>query len=705
MPQIVEFNGQNIEFPDGMGAPEIEAVLKKNAMNLPASVSAGKAVNSGISDIPRQLGLTARYALEGPAQAAQIFTEPVAGLMRGVGIPTKSVGELASGAADWLGLPKPQGANERVIGDATRMMAGAGGMAGAANLGARAATGATQAVLSGLASNPGAQVSSAAGAGLLGGSSREAGGSPMLQAGAGLLGNMAGGLLPGVGAAAVNTGKRMMAPAMGTPDLDVKLSSIIERAGGDYSKFPENVRRSLRAELAGSLQAGKELDPAAVARLADFKAVGATPTRGMVSQNPVQITREMNLAKIAANSADDGLHGLPLLQNQNNQTLIQSLNNAGGASGVDALGAGRVINDKISGTYSGLKAAEKQAWEAAKNSPGYKQAIFPDGLNAAMREVGDEALTGYLPEPITDYMAAFQTGQQPFTPQHYKNLRSMLSGELAKGGNEAAAARSAIRGLDSVPMRPLTETGRDIGMAPVTSGMAAALRNSDAQPQSAIDAINQAREATAAQYRYAESSPLVKAALSGGRSADPEKIAQSFVINGTLKDAQSVAQEVGPQGIQTIRDALATHIKKQALSGASDETGKVSQAALNAALRKIGDEKLKLFFSPEEVAGLKATGRVATYMQNQPVGSAVNNSNSGALILGRGADMLGVWAKRFPFGQQAVADPLRNINIAISQRQAQNMLPGLLAEKPQEPIGRGLLLPALAFSGGLLSPP
>jgi len=35
MAQYVEFNGQNIEFPDGMSAAEIEGALKKNAMSIP----------------------------------------------------------------------------------------------------------------------------------------------------------------------------------------------------------------------------------------------------------------------------------------------------------------------------------------------------------------------------------------------------------------------------------------------------------------------------------------------------------------------------------------------------------------------------------------------------------------------------------------------------------------------------------------------
>ena len=87
------------------------------------------------------------------------------------------------------------------------------------------------------------------------------------------------------------------------------------------------------------------------------------------------------------------------------------------------------------------------------------------------------------------------------------------------------------------------------------------------------------------------------------------------------------------------------------------------------------------------------------------MGSAVNNSNSGALVLGRGADILGGLAKRIPGGQMLLADPLFNINVALSQRQAQNLMPGLLA--PQEPrsVLRGLLTPSIAYSGGLLALP
>jgi hypothetical protein len=667
-----------------------------------AAFSAGRALN----DIPRQLGLTARYGLEGLANTAQIVTEParyITDRLTGMTGKTRPLGAEASFLADRIGLPSPQTSNERVIGDASRLVAGAGGLAGTARL-ASSLPGAAGTVMEGLAANPTAQLTSAAGAGLAGGASREAGGSPLAQGGAALIGGVAGGLAPGGVQTLVDAGRRMLAPKLTPQQMDVQLTSVLERAGADYSQLPMNVRNNLRKELASSLQAGKELDPAAVSRMADFMRIGATPTRGMVSQNPVQITREQNLAKMAANSGDDSLHGLPLLQNQNNATLIRNLNERGAGTETMPIAAGRAIQDRIQGTNAALGRVEQGAWDLAKGSPGYKAPIYPDGLNAALQRTGDEALTGYLPKQITDYMAAFQTGQQPFTPQHYKNLRSMLSGELAKGGNEAAAARAAIQGLESVPMRPITNPGGiDLGTAPVTQGMAGAMRGADGQASSAIDAVNRARAATAAKYAYQESSPLVRTALADARTADPEKLAQSFVLNGTVNDARSVAREVGPEGIATIRNTLATYIKKQALSGASDETGKVSQSALNAVLRKIGDEKLRLFFTPDEVSALQATGRVASLMQSQPIGSAVNNSNSGALVLGRGMDLLNGVAGKIPFGKAAVIDPLRSINLSISQRQAENVLPGLLAEQPKKQLAPSLLLPGLAVGGGLLS--
>jgi hypothetical protein len=659
---------------------------------------AGQSLNRGLSDIPRQIGLTARYALEGPAQAAQIVTEPIAGLMRLGGIKTKPLGEVASGLADTFGLPKPESAQERVVGDATRLLAGAGVMSVASRAAAKL-PGMIGTVGAGMAANPTAQLTSATGAGTLGGVSREGGGTELQQAGAALIGGVAGGLVPGVANAAATAGRRLL-NQMTPQQMDVQISNVLQRAGMDYSQVPERARQSLRSQMQDALRAGQELDPTAVRRLAEFQTIGATPTRGMVTQDPVRITQEMNLAKIGANSADGQLQGLARIQNQNNTRLIDVMNEQGAARG-DVYRAGETVTGAVLGRQSQLRSAEQAAWDAAKGSPGYKQPISSKVISDINQTLGDEGLMPFMNPTISRYMEAFQTGQ-PFTPQDYRNLQSMLSREVFKGGNEGAAAKAAARVLSSAEVQPITNPrGIDFGNALVTGDMAQRLRAMDAAPASAIDAVNQARGATRAAYAYEDANPLVRSVLSGSGASDPARIAQKFVIGGTPNEARELLQEIGPQGVPVVRDALLAHLKDKALSGAADEVGKFSQSAYNKALNQIGDRKLALFFTPEEVNQLRTVGRVASYMQNQPVGSAVNNSNSGALLLGKGLGVL----NKLPVVGPLAGPALQNINISMQQRAAQNVLPGLLAPQSRPSLASGLLAPAAAFSGGLLAPP
>jgi hypothetical protein len=688
---------------EGNSADPYDAIMK-SITPPPAqevAATAGKSINQTLNSIPRQLGLTARYALEGPAQAAQIVTEPIRQLITDPlsrlfgGAGGQPLGQAVSSLADKIGLPKPEGANERVIGDATKLMAGTGGMAGVANL-ASALPAMTGKVFSGLAANPAQQIGSAAGAGLLGGASREGGGGAMEQAGAGLLGSVVGGLAPGAISGAVNAGKRLMTPAMTPQQMDIKLTSILGSAGTDYSKLPQQVRGQLRTELARSLQSGKELDPIAVARLADFKTVGATPTRGMVSQNPVQITREMNLAKTAANSADEQLHGLPLIQNQNNATLIRNLNDAGATAG-DPFKAGMGVIDGIAGKDAALERGVSALYQQARDTSGRSANLDGAAFTRQANQALDEALLGgALPSDVANHMNRIAKGEVPFNVDYAEQLKTRIAA-LQRGTSDGSArmALSKVRqALDDTPL--LNANPVNPGGLPAVPGTVPP--SPSILGQDSINAFNEARNAARQRFGWQESAKPIEAALGG---AEPDKFIQKFVIGGTVADAKSIADTAPAAGV---KEAILAHLKDKSLNGAADEVGKFSQSAYNRALNQIGDRKLELFFNPEELAHLKAVGRVSSYMQNQPVGSAVNNSNSGAMLLGRGMDMLNGVAGKLPFGRAAVIDPLRSINISLQQRQAQNFMPGLLAEQPKAPFSQGLLLPGIAIGGGLLSP-
>lgn len=657
----------------------------------PVSVKAGSIIN----DVGRQLGLTARYGVEGLANTAQIVTEPlryVQDKLTPGAANTKPLGMVASQFADRLGLPSPRDANERVVGDATRLLAGAGGVVRGAQAASNAVSGVAQKVLTSMAANPTAQLTAAAGGGLAGGSSREAGGTSGQQAFSALLGTVAGGLTPG----AINSVAQRITAMRSTPlQLDGKITLALKDAGIDFAQLPKNIQASLRADVRQAMATGDEINPDALRRLADFRATNTTPTRGALTLDPVQISKEQNLAKMGANSADGGLQGLARVQNQNNAQLIDNLNRLGAAQGnVDD--AGLMVTSTITGRQQGLRNAEQAAWDAAKASPAYKQPISAGVISDVNQALDDEGLMPFMNPTISKYMEAFQTGQ-PFTPQAYRNLQSMLAREVAKGGNEGAAANLAKRVLERADLKPAGFA--DEGASLATQGAAAAMRRADVGAASAIDAVNQARSATRAAYQYEDSSPLVRSVLSEGATADPQRIATRFVVNGTTNEARTLAQEIGPGGFGTIKNALLAHLKSKALNGADDEVGKFSQSAFNKALKDLGEDKLRIFFSREEIAQLQANARAASYMQAQPVGSAVNNSNSGALLASKMSDWLSVVPVAGPLASPAI----RSMGLTLGQRQAQNVAPSLLNPTPLQ-LAPGLLGPGLA-AGGLLAAP
>lgn len=661
-----------------------------------AAVRAGGAIN----EIPRQVGLTARYGLEGLAQAAEIGTEPIRHfvvnpLARMAGAPEAGrLSEAAAGFLDKLGLPKPEGANERVVGDAARLMAGSGGLASAGRAVA-AAPGVAGNIGAFLSANPSAQVASAAGAGLAGGASREAGGSPGVQAGAALLGGLAA-------PAALNTATGLTRSAVNRlrpkqmQQVDNRISLTLQRNGVDWSGIDLRTKQLVRADVQRALQAGDDIDSAALSRLVDFRRVGATPTRGTVTLDPVQLTREKNLAKTAANSTDVGLQILPRVENQNNRVLIDRLNEAGAANAPDAYTAGsRIVGGlerQIGRRQEEIGALYDRARDSAGRSAELNGAEFAQRANRLLQE----NLAGKLPGQVEAAMNDIAMGKRPLTVDHAEQLKTMI-GRIQRSttdGNERYALGLIRQALDETPLRgaPQVNPG-NLPASPGTVPPSPSILGAES-----IEAFNRARASNRQFMRRVESTPALRAVLDG---AQPDQFVSQFVVgNGTtVRDLRNLRNVLASdrEATETIRSAIMGHLKAQALGGAADEVGNFSQSAFNKALRNIGTAKLRVFFSPQEVEQLQAVGRVASYTQFQPRGSAINNSNSGALVLGAGMDFLSRIAPKVPL----VNDTINGLLSTQMQRQATSVGPGLLSQQP----GMSFMdrLGPAAMYGGLLS--
>lgn len=710
----------------GLLPPEQKAMLdeaaKRGLIDKPAAVTVGEQ----LLPIPRQVGLTARYGAEGLADVAGIVTEPIRAVINpalsAVGLPkAKSTREVVSGLADQVGLPSPQGPNERVVGDVTRLMAGGGGLAGTATKASQLVANPTvKAVTSAMGANTGSQVASAAGAGGAGGSVREAGGGPLEQFGASLAGGLSAG---GVTAAAtkaydVISGavKNLLTPKSSMQTINVTLNQILEQNGMDVSKVPAMVRAQLAHEVKIALDTGKQVNPDVVRRIADYGAVGATPTRGTVTLDPVQLTQEKNLAKIGANSSDPKLQELARVQNTNNAKFIENLNDLGGNTpNANPVVAGQAAVGSVKARDAAAQATEKVLYGKARDSSGRAIELDSNGFVAdAYNKLAESNKGAFLPENVKAILETIKSGTvtmggkeypAPFTVDTIDNLKTMLAtAQRSSGDGNVRAALSQVRSaLENVQPKAV---GRPVGGNQVVdpAKLAGAQTAADAAGAESMSAFDRARRFAKARRDWQESSPSIAAALD---DVAPDRFVKDYILSGSNKASTADVEKLlftvrkDPSALQAIKENIVGYFKSKALSGAADEVGNFSQSAFNGALKEFGDAKLKLFFKPEEISQLKALGRVSSYETVQPKGSAVNNSNTASGFAGildkiANSSLIG----KIPFGDTAVRTPAKNwsAQIGVENAMKPNSAVALEKAKPEGTILEKLLGPGLLLA-------
>lgn len=198
-------------------------------------------------DLVRQLGLTARAGLEGATALPNMLWNGPAGVVNWLAGREVMPRADASATADALGLPTPQTAQERIVGDA------AGAMASVSPFGlmsrvADTATGVAGTVARNLSSNIGTQVAAAGGGGASSGIARELGASPAVQLGAGLFGGLAAGST--VSGLANRSARRAAESAVPT------VEQLRQQAG---SRFEEAHRRGVSAGQAQTQQLANDV--------------------------------------------------------------------------------------------------------------------------------------------------------------------------------------------------------------------------------------------------------------------------------------------------------------------------------------------------------------------------------------------------------------------------------------------------------------
>lgn len=650
---------------------EITATPAKQTYSIADVLGEQPKTRSLTEELPRQLGLTARYGAQGLAGTAGLVIDPINALInKATGSNIKTLRGSTESLLNRAGFPKPETSRERNVAEASELLAGTGGIV-------KGAASSANKAMQTIAARPGLQAASAIGSGYAGSEAREQGGSGAEQFGASLIGGIAAPTLVAGAQGIANRIGRGVQNIVNPQKLNSQVDNAIKQAGIDVETLPPDALNKLRIDVQNALKTDNLTSPDALSKLADYRALNATPMRGNLTLNPVDITRDKNLAKIGANSRDPAQQSLANIQNSNNRALINNLNALGANAQDDIYGAGQKVIGSLQNRDANAKSIINKFYGEARATNGRSAAIDPRAFTEQANNMLDEALLGgKLPGDVRNKINSIAKGETPLTVDVAEQFKTNIAA-LQRASNDPAERLALSKVRQALDESPLL----------------------DNQGQGAIDAFNNARRLNASYMKNVDKTPALQAVRDG---IEPDKFVQQFIIgNGGKSNVMDVAMlkkniKGDKQATDAIRGQILSHLKNKGLSGAADEVGNFSPSGYKGALDSIGERKLKLFFDKNEIEQLNRIARVASYENVQPKGSAVNNSNTAAALFNSVIDGIG---KYVPFGELAVK-PVSNISTAIGARNATNTANAIILPGQRKPMTRPAAIP---LSLGLLS--
>jgi hypothetical protein len=222
------------------------------------------------------------------------------------------------------------------------------------------------------------------------------------------------------------------------------------------------------------------------------------------------------------------------------------------------------------------------------------------------------------------------------------------------------------------------------------------MRNADDAAGQTQSILQDARRSNREWRSWQESARFIEDAIN---DPDPLNFAKKHIIGGRLDDLQRMRTEIGnsPEMLQQVRRRMVEYILRRG-SADMDKTTFTSKG-MEDGLRSLTRQRLEVFFSPEEIQQIEMAIAVGRNIQAQPIGSAVNNSNTGAMIAARLLSLVSS-GQGLPVAGPMIFDPLQKMMMMSQASRLRDVGQGigLLGElERQSP-----LLPATLGTGALL---
>lgn len=396
------------------------------------------------------------------------------------------------------------------------------------------------------------------------------------------------------------------------------IAEAANREGFDIGTIPKTILDDIRGSVSQALQKGQTVDARALVRQAQGRAVlgdDAGLMLGQSTRDPQMFARELDLRGVQG--AGKPIADRLALQNTR---LIEAMGKQGAKGAPDAYDTGSVaigslvqLDNQLSGEVTGAYQAFRKASGSTLDVPMQPLAQkFGDVLDT----YGRENIPGAVLSKLDSYGITGMKQTKVFDLLEADKLIKAINANYDPLKAPQAGALGALR-----------------------KGLQESIDLADAQTQGATgpaaDLLREALKKAKTRFGLHEAVPALEAAAKD--RATQERFVEQFITSRSagIDTVQGMTKLLSPEAMDAVKRNVLAGILEKAAPGAArgSDAAVFSQAGFNNALDAIGDRKLTLIFGKDGLSQLRQIGRVAEWMQKQPKGSAVNNSNSASGVM------------------------------------------------------------------------
>lgn len=400
------------------------------------------------------------------------------------------------------------------------------------------------------------------------------------------------------------TGKTALSQQAAAAEADNVVRKALADIGQTIDDIPQAQMAALREQVRDSLMHGKKLDAAAALRKADFDAAGMPATQGQITRDPTQFARERNLRGVAG--VGEPLQATFTGQNQELQRRIVGM--AAGAS--DEVTAGERLAQALQGTDARLKGRVDNAYGLARDSLGRAAPMDAAEFSRLANNALDEGMLGhYLPAEARSLLNGVSRGDVPFNVQTSVQMDQILSAAQRSAGQGSPQALAIGKVRDALNRAPIAD---NVG-------------------QDAKNLFDTARGLARERFQLQDAIPALKAAANG--DVAPDAFVRKFVINGNTDEVRKMAKVLSPEAFQEAKSQIGATLQRAAFGENTTGDKLLTPERLAKALRDIGPQKMRVFFSPDEVDQINRLTRIGSYINSVPGAAAVNTSNTASAAM------------------------------------------------------------------------